>query len=646
MHYYLVATTIIAQKNQSSFTYHSADALAAGCLVQIEVGKRAAVGVIVASVAKPPFKTKPIAATLEAVPLPARLTALAGWMASYYAAHEAMVWQTILPSAPATKRRKVQKVTTQPQRKRTTFVLNKQQKAAVATIIKPATKTALLHGVTGSGKTRVYIEVAKKLMAHGKSTIIIVPEIALTTQLVAEFTNHFPRVLTTHSTMSSSQRHQIWKECLHATDPLVVIGPRSALFSPLRDVGLIVIDECHEPSLKQDKSPRYSALRVASMLGKLSGAKVIFGSATPSIVDYFIATKQAVPIINLPVPARSDAKKPGLHIVDMTSKQHFSRHRFLSNQLLEALQKTLASGKQSLIFHNRRGSAPTTMCQKCGWHAVCSKCHLPMTLHADQFTLRCHLCGTHRPIPTSCPDCKNTSIIHKGLGTKLIAEQLAKQFPAARVQRFDGDNSKAESLDALYEQLYKGTVDIIVGTQVVAKGLDLPHLRTVGIIQADNGLIIPDFQSSERVFQLIAQVGGRVGRSKHASTIVIQSYLPNHPSVTYGLHADYTNFYAGEIATRCHGAFPPFNYLLKVVCSYKTEAHAITASKKLVAKLRSVAHPQLTIFGPAPSFYERLGGNYRWQIIARSKTRSDLLRLMDYIPPSHWQAEIDPISLL
>lgn len=643
MHYYEVSPLAIVNSRESTLTYFSDDKLKINSLVIVEVGRRRVPAIILEETSKPSFETKAILNVLEEQPLPAPLVRLQSWIADYYTTHPALVWRTMLPSGLDKKRRPLKETVKRPKRNHTEFKLNKDQSNAIKKITSSPTGTHLLHGITGSGKTAVYINLAKKTIESGESVIVLVPEIALTSQLVADFVPHFENVHVTHSTMTESTRHSIWKEILHSDSPQVIIGPRSALFMPAKNLGLIIIDECHEPAFKQEKSPRYSAIRAASVLSKFAQARLVLGSATPSVVDYHLAKRNKA-IIELPKLARQNAVLPSVKLVDMTKRHEFTKSQFLSNKLLEDIAETLAKGHQSLIFHNRRGSAPITLCESCGWSASCPRCFIPLTLHADKFHLRCHLCNHTENIPTSCPSCHATEIIHKGIGTKRIEEELSRLFPEANIARFDGDNTN--SVDKYYQSLYDGDIDIIIGTQVIAKGLDLPHLRFVGVVQADSGLSLPDYQSSERVFQLLTQVTGRVGRNEHASTVVIQSYQPSHPSVEFGIHQNYADFYKWCIDERKRATFPPFTYLLRLTAVYKTEAGAIKATGNLTRKLRENLPKSVTVLGPAPSFYERLRDTYRWQIILKSTDRASLVEIISLLPPKGWQAELDPVNLL
>ncbi len=647
MWFYEVAPTKIVRSGADVFTYHTDSPLAVGQLVAIPVGNRQLTGVIIRATAQPNYSTKSIVATIEPTPLPEALVYTACWIADYYQAPLATVLQTVLPRGLTTKRRERTAAAATPVlRERTTIVLNDQQQEAVKAILTHPPSTVLLQGVTGSGKTEVYKELTRQTLAKGQSTIVLVPEISLTSQLIDEFAHGFPSVLVTHSRMSEAQRHIAWKKALNASEPLVIIGPRSALFMPAHYLGLIVVDEAHEPSYKQEQAPRYSALRVASVLGKAAGAPVVFGSATPLVADRYTAEAHGSPILTLPHRARRGALAAKVSLVDMKKRDTHTRHRFLSDQLLSGIEASLAVGEQSLIFHNRRGSASTTLCEACGWTSQCPRCFVPLVLHADSYTLSCHICAHNEKVPTSCPLCGSADIIHKGVGTKLIESELTRLFPKARIARFDSDAATDQTVNERYKELYEGSIDIAIGTQVVAKGLDLPKLRTVGVIQADSGLALPDFAAAERAFQLLAQVIGRVGRDARETQVVVQSYQPTHPAITFGIAQDYEGFYHFALAERQKGGFPPFRYLLQLTNVYKTEAAAIKNAQSLVQLLRRTAPQGVEVFGPTPAFYERQHDTYRWQVTVKSPRRDALVAMIAHVPPTHWQIDLDPASLL
>ncbi len=645
MYYYQVAPTSVIRSTDPAFTYHSKQKVSVGAIVAVPVGRKSLTGVVLREVPKPTFATKAIEHILVTEPLPAPIVGLSLWLSEYYATHLALVMQAILPAGLTKKRRKTVAEYGQPSRSRTKIVLNKEQLLAIQTINEQTNgTTSLLHGVPGSGKTQVYIEAAKYELAHNRSSIILVPEIALTPQLVAEFKNHFKHVVVTHSHMTEAARYQIWLEVLNAETPIIIIGPRSALFMPVDNLGLIVIDEAHEPSYKQDQSPRYSALRTASILARLHNhAKVVLGSATPSISDYYLARHTASSIVRLTKPAIA-TEVPELNLIDLRNKAVFREHRFLSDTLVAAMRKALHNHQQILLFHNRRGTAPTTLCSQCGWSALCTACFVPMTLHADKHKLLCHMCGREQKVPPSCPACGNPSIIFRGVGTKLIEDEVRKLFPKAVIARFDADNDADQTLDKRYQEVYDGDIDIMIGTQILAKGLDVPGLSVVGVVQADNGLHLPDYLAEERVFQLLYQVAGRVGRGKHRGHVIVQTYVPDNHTIGFALKRDYDAFYKQQLHERQRSNFPPFTYLLKLTTSYKTEAGAIRAAQKMSAELRH-AHPSLTILGPTPAFYERLHGNYRWQLLLKSKKRAELIKIARNTPTG-WQFDLDAANLL
>ncbi|HET8690409.1 MAG TPA: primosomal protein N' [Candidatus Saccharimonadales bacterium] len=647
MEFYLISPQARTHAREAELTYEGPAGLKVGSLVEIEVGKKTVAGVIMSRTDKPGFATKPIVRTLVDRPLPEPLVKLAVWLSDYYQAHRSIVWQTMLPSG-LTKSSRAKHDARQPLKRQSSLAnLTADQRQAIEVIENRPGQTSLIRGVTGSGKTAIYLETARRTVNAGRSVIVLVPEIALTSQLVAEFTPDFPDLIVTHSNITPAKRRALWLQLINTDKPQVVIGPRSALFSPLKDLGLIVIDECHEPSLSQDKAPRYSALRAAAVLCKSSGARLVLGSATPNIADYYLAqATDPAGLIDIDKPARAGAKPPDLELIDLTKRANFTRNPVLSNQLIEAIQSALEDKRQVILFHNRRGNASLTLCSNCGWSAACPRCFLPLTLHNDNFILRCHVCNYTEKVPTTCPTCRHADIIHKGIGTKRIEEEVNRLFKSARIARFDGDSQADQTLDKVYQSIYDGDIDIIIGTQVVAKGLDLPGLGLVGVIQADAGLNLPDFYAEERTFQLLTQVIGRVGRTETDSRVIVQTYQPDHPAVHLGLTQNYPDFYDYVVKKRLHDNFPPASFLLKLTCVYRTEAGAIRACRDLAGQLKRSLPVGCQLLGPAPAFYERQRDTYRWQIIVKAKKRADLLKLTEQVPAAKWQIDLDPTSLL
>jgi primosomal protein N' (replication factor Y) len=523
--------------------------------------------------------------------------------------------------------------------------LTADQKTAIKQIKANPSTTVLLHGVTGSGKTRVYLELARETLAAGKSVMLLTPEISLTTQLAAAaeaFLHTKPLIL--HSQLSAAKRKQLWLKTIESTEPQVIVGPRSALFTPLASLGLIVLDEAHEPAYKQEQSPRYNALRVASQLGTITGAKVIYGTATPNVADYYLAERRSavVEMKQLALGGRADDVKT--QVVDLKDRNNFGPNAYLSKQLIEAVNETLTAKKQVMIYLNRRGSARVILCNKCGWRYLCPNCDVSLVYHADQHLAKCHICGFSSPPPVQCPDCGNTDIIYKTIGTKALVEQVEKLFPDKKVRRFDSDSPAGQSINEVYDELLGGEVDILVGTQLLAKGLDLPRLGLVGIVSAESSLTLPDYTSEERTFQLLYQIIGRVGRGHAKGRVVVQTYEPNTIIIQSAIERDYHKFYDSSLLERRSFRFPPFSYLLKLTVRRATVKGAQNASEKLKGELVAAGLP-VEIIGPTPAFYARRGKYLYYQLVTKSKDRDHLLQLVKLVP-ADWQIDLDPADLL
>ncbi len=523
------------------------------------------------------------------------------------------------------------------------ILLNPAQKTALKALSETPGTTRLLRGVTGSGKTNIYLKMAANALSAQKSTILLVPEIALTSQIVKIFTQTFgERIVLIHSNQTLVERRQTWLRVLEATKPLIVIGPRSALLSPVQDLGLIIIDESHESAYYQENTPRYSALRLASFIAGTLKIPCIQGTATPNLVDFHLA-KSHSSLVELTTKAKSTAITPKTSIIDLKDRSNFRKNRYFSDQLLTSITKNIQAGHQTLIFHNRRGSSPLTICEECGWQALCPTCYLPMTLHTDGFLLTCHICGHEEKVPTSCPSCGHPGIIHKGFGTKLLESELTRLFPQAQIARFDGDNNKKNSLNQLYNEVRRGKINLLIGTQTLARGLDLPYLATVGIVQADAGLSLPDFAAEERAFELITQVVGRVGRGHldHAE-VIVQTYQPDHPIIRTALKSDFPAFAQYLLSKRREQKLPPYTYLARLSITYKTEKTTLTKINQVFQALSQ--HPKLTLSPPTPAFHERTASGYTWQLIIKSTSRAALRESL--APFTKYRIELDPPSLL
>ncbi len=526
------------------------------------------------------------------------------------------------------------------------IVLNDAQKSAlgaIATAVDAATaRTFLLHGVTGSGKTQVYIEAIRHCLERGKTAIVLVPEIALTPQMVRRFKTHFAdRVGVVHSRMSPGERHDVWRQA-RCAQISVVIGPRSAVFAPLVSVGLIVVDEEHESSYKQyDAVPRYHARDVAIVRGVQNSAVVVLGSATPSAESYQNATTGKYTLLEM--PQRIDAvPMPEITIVDMTAErkkayanlkallkvadrgkvQQFTQSS-ISSVLCEQIEDRLSRHEGIILLQNRRGFAPFVECPDCGYTERCENCNVTLTYHLVQKHLRCHYCGLVREPHELCPQCGGSNIRMLGVGTQRVEQDLAMLFPAAKVVRMDLDTTARKGAhDRILTQFGSGDADILLGTQMVAKGLDFARVTLVGVISADTQMLLPDFRSTERTFQLLTQVAGRAGRSTLKGEVIIQTYQPKHYSLQHVVDHDFGTFYREEIETRKDLDYPPFSRLMLVETKGKDERRVQHLAEDVGAYLKR-SEGMFKVLGPAPALIGKINNFYRWHIIVKSLKQAD-----------------------
>ena len=645
MNYYFVWVRSNRYHGSEPLTYASPERLATGSIVQVELQKELVLGVVSGPTAQPRFKTKPVVRALPLPPLPAHLLKVTKWLQTYYPAPLGIIAQQLLP-ASFSEKQLANELGTEPGQPDLSSlpVLTAEQSAALQAM--RARNSYLLHGTTGSGKTRIYLELTARAISEGKSAIILTPEISLTTQLADSFRAVFgERVIVMHSQQAPAERQQAWLVASRAAWPVLVIGPRSALFSPVAKPGLIILDEAHENAYKQEQAPQYQTGRVAAYLAQITHSTLVLGSATPSISDYYLAEQKQKPIIKLSKLARPEPLA-ATEVVFIDRKDHslFSRSLYFSTPLIQAIKGALNRREQSLLYLNRRGTARLVMCENCGWQATCPHCDLPLTYHGDHHDLRCHSCNYHIEAPGSCPACGHPSIMFKTAGTKAIVEEVGRLFPKARVARFDTDNKRAERFEHHYVDIREGNVDILVGTQLLAKGLDLPRLSTLGIILADTSLYLPDFSAQERTFQLISQVLGRIGRGHVPGRAIIQTYHPDHPILRAAIDGDYQTFYEQELASRRQFLFPPFCYLLKITIRRASIKAAEDAALKLKAEIEH-GTTHVRIEGPAPSFYERFQNKYQWQLIVKARNRAELLTVISSLPASV-AYDLDPMDLL
>jgi primosomal protein N' (replication factor Y) len=524
-------------------------------------------------------------------------------------------------------------------------------------------RTFLLEGVTGSGKTEVYLQALAHCLSAGKRAIVLVPELALTPQTVARFEARFPgQVALLHSGLSPARHWEEWW-AVYRGERGIVVGPRSALFAPQRDLGLIILDEEHEWTYKQvDGAPHYHARDVANQMARITGATVVLGSATPDLGTAYAAERGAIGRLILPSRIeRSGAATnlPDVRIVDMRDELRQGNNSLFSMHLQERLRHTLEIGKQSILFINRRGSAGIVECRNCGHVVKCSRCDTPMTLHGDPITatparkqvgtLVCHHCNKRRQVPPTCPKCRSPRIRSLGAGTQKIVEDVQTLLPSARVLRWDSDTASTVANHAdMLEAFRSGEADILVGTQMVAKGLDLPSVTLVGVILADLSLNLPDFRAPERTFQLLTQVAGRAGRGGTHGEVVIQSYQPDHYAIQAAALQDYPAFYEQEMQYRRDHGNPPLARLVRLLFGHSDVDSARNEAQRMANALRKIVREWdmqgVDIVGPAPGYPPRLRGAWRWHVFIRASNPQSLLDKVT-LPPA-WAVDVDPVHAI
>jgi primosomal protein N' (replication factor Y) len=511
-----------------------------------------------------------------------------------------------------------------------------------------------LYGVTGSGKTEIYLRAIANALERGQQAVVLVPEIALTPQTIRRFAARFPgKVTVWHSELGEGERFDVWRRVRMAHGAAqVVVGSRSSLFLPYRNLGVVVVDEEHEPSYKQERTPRYHARKVAVELGRLCAATVLLGSATPALETYYSARRGEFELALL--PKRIKADMPVVHVIDMRQELRMGNRSMFSRRLSEQLRRALDADQQAILYLNRRGSATFVMCRDCGHVETCARCASPLTYHGDPASglvgnLVCHQCNRRYPAPVRCPHCDSPRIRYFGVGTERVAEAIALEFPTARTLRWDRDVTGAKgSHDAILSKFVNHQADILIGTQMIAKGLDLPLVTAVGVIAADIGLFLPDFRASERTFQLLTQVAGRAGRSALGGEVIVQTYHPDHYAIEAASNHDYDGFYRQEIAFRRQQMYPPLRRLVRLVVHHgqkaRAQAEAQTAADLLRREVAAQVMPDVDIMGPAPCFFSRQRGEWRWQVLVRASDPIPLLSRVSLDPG--WRIDVDPVELV
>jgi primosomal protein N' (replication factor Y) len=581
---------------------------------------------------------------------------LACWISDYYYTSLGLVLKLMLPKRVNIKKFKSQKLNCI----KTSFPkLTSTQDKIFKLIISSSSSISLLRGVTGSGKTEIYFRVIKEILSQGKQVIFLVPEISLTPQTVQRFAGRFdPKIVALlHSGLSASEKFKAWQE-IRDQKIKIIIGPRSAIFAPVGNLGLVIIDEEHDPSYKQyDQNPRYHARNAAIKLCELNNAKIILGSATPSIESYYFAKRGLYKLQVLGERFTGNKVLPKIEIVDM--REEFKKKNFsiFSEKLRNELRRVIQNKKQAILFINRRGTSTFVMCRDCGYVFKCPSCEVPLIFHSKGFEFQqnqlvCHHCNHRETMALLCPKCKSQYIKHFGVGTERVESELKKLFSDIKTVRMDSDtvNTKFAHF-RIYNDFLDKKFDILIGTQMITKGLDLPNVEFVGIVSPDTILNLPDFKSSETVFQLITQVAGRVGRGKNPGKVILQTYNPENVIIKIASLQDFPVFYNHELKEREGLNYPPLSSLIKLIYQDKNLNRAKEESDKLAKKLGryiKVNKLPVTLLGPAPSFISKKRNRYFWQLILKIdrelklEIRNKLLNLV----PGDFLCDIDPENLL
>ena len=541
----------------------------------------------------------------------------------------------------------------------------------------------LLKGVTGSGKTEVYLRAIEHAIGSGRGAIVLVPEISLTPQVLERFRARFgSKVAEFHSGLTMSKRIEEWHRTTNG-DATIVIGARSAVFAPVKNLGIMVVDEEHESSYKQEEAPRYSARDVALVRARQVGASAILGSATPSLESFHNAQTGKYSLLQLPNRV-GNRPLPNISVVDLrqakekdklakdcrkkgSEKYKRGGHGWvLSRPMVDALQSCMDKGEQALLFLNRRGFASCVQCKDCGWTAVCTHCNVTLTYHLADRNLRCHYCNNRERSPEICPDCLGRNLDSRGIGTQRVEEVLKKEFPLARISRMDRDTTRSRgSHGRILRSLAEGEIDILVGTQMVAKGHDYPGITLVGVVQADATLNMPDFRSGERTFQVLTQVAGRAGRGDVPGEVIVQTFRPQHYALRHAIAQDYDGFAREELQYRRELDYPPYSRMLRFRIEAQDSGPAEHFSTQLAMKIRKRLKSMdgvgcnvspLEILGPTPGIFDKLQGRHRWQVVIKGSSSQRLNRLVQEItqteysgfrPPSGVKLgiDVDPIEL-
>ncbi len=630
-----VALGLPSEPFQYEVPAHLLGKIQAGQRVWVKIRERKLVGTVVGLSSQKAFEEiKPIDSLIDTSPiLDEHFLALSRWMSEYYFCSQGQALEAILP-APFKKG----KFTMKSRAKKTSetahqvdphdFPLTPSQKKAYEAIreaqIQKKSKTFLLHGITGSGKTEVYMQVIRDLIGQSQGSIVLVPEISLTPQTVDRFHSRFGDCLAViHSRLPQARRVEEWHR-IRSGQARVVVGARSAIFSPVQNLSLIVIDEEHDTSYKQGETPRYHAREVAAWRAQHSGASLLLGGATPSLESYF-ASQNPSGVVRLELPDRIEKRPlPQVEIVDMRRPVKEKRDTIFSPALQAAIKESLSRKEQVMLLLNRRGFSTHLLCGSCGFVMKCDHCRISLTYHYDKGILLCHQCEFRAEPVRLCPSCQKNYLHYFGMGTQKVYEEAHKLFPEARLERMDTDSTqKKDAHETILRAFKRGEIDILIGTQMIAKGHDFPNVSLIGVISADTALHVPDFRASERTFSLLTQVAGRAGRGNIPGRVIVQSHLPQHYAIQSAKHHDYLEFYSKEIEFRRELKMPPFCHLLRVTFSGLVEKEVIrqifVLAKFIEQKLSQISPASMSLLGPSPAPVSREKGQFHWNFLLKGE---------------------------
>ena len=665
VHHVAVVPDTGAVLPQDLYTYsvpHHLVALAVpGTRVMVPFGRREVLGYVIAADSAPAtVEARPITSVLDEAPiLDDTALELARWMAARYCAPLGEVIRAMLPKGVRTARpggrKRSPRITsaaveaaragTSGEAESPPSLTEAQRAAAVPLLDAIAAGThrrVLLHGVTGSGKTEVYLVAIAAALAAGRQAIVMVPEIALTPQTIRRFAARFPgRIAVLHSALTESERGQQWRR-IRDGELDVVVGSRSAVFAPLPRLGVIVVDEEDAAAYKQDRIPRYHAVDTALERGRLQDVPVVLGSATPRVETYYAAHTGGFELVTLDERI-SGRPLPPIEVVDLREELRAGNRSPLSLELDRALSACHEGGGQSILFLNRRGTATVVVCRNCGEAVSCDSCSVSLVYHAHRRRCDCHYCGASRPLPDTCPSCGSSAIRQLGMGTERLEAEVHERFPNLRLLRMDRDTTLTrDAYFTIYDRFANHEADCLIGTQMVAKGWDLGNVRLVGIVNADVSLHFPDYRSGESTFSLLTQVAGRAGRGDEPARVILQTYSPQHYAVRHATTHDYLSFAREEIRVRRALHFPPYTRMVVCTITHREDARAEIEARRALAEVsgKLPAGSGLDVLGPTPAFLHRLRGEYRWQITVRGEA---IERAFPHLPRGRgWSIDVDP----